>query len=97
MILYNLSFLLLPLFSFASTILDFNNLDVQNQIVDKATEELQVRLKRNGTSLSYLPFDQVPFTDGKNHSTRMANYESFSNTRTGFKMEVPWNGIQQGK
>jgi antitoxin component YwqK of YwqJK toxin-antitoxin module len=23
---------------------------------------LQVRLKRNGTSLSYLPFDQVPFT-----------------------------------
>ena len=63
--LFNFSFSLLPLFSLASTILDFNNLDVQNQIVDKATEELQVRLKRNGTSLSYLPFDQVPFTEWK--------------------------------
>ena len=59
---FNFSFFLLPLFSFASTILDFNNLDVQNQIIEKATEELQVRIKGNGSSLSYLPFDQVPFT-----------------------------------
>ena len=61
----NFFYLLFPIFSFASTTLDFNNSSVQNQIIEKAVPDLQVRKKTNGELITYLPFDQIPFTGWK--------------------------------
>ena len=51
----------LPLFAEPLNI-DFNDPKVQNAILKDASENLQTRIKADGTEISYLPFDQVPFS-----------------------------------
>ena len=45
--------------------LDFNNPKVQNAIIKEAQTDLQIRTKQDGSGITYLPWDQVPFSGWK--------------------------------
>ena len=86
----------LPLFAEPLNI-DFNDPKVQNAILKDASENLQTRIKADGTEISYLPFDQVPFSGWRKSFHRMDKLNPFISTKEASCMDTQWNGTKPDK